>query len=71
MLHLCPIQSGFDIISTPGGVVNGFLSISERKALSFFSFFGGLSFDHFSGINLRPRRGRSRQRLPLSQGLSV
>ena len=38
MLHLCPIQSGFDIISTPGGVVNGFLSILQRKtlALAFF-----------------------------------
>jgi len=36
MLHLCPIQSGFDIISTPEGVVNGFLSILQRKTSAFF-----------------------------------
>ena len=36
MLHLCPIQSGFDIISTHLCVVNGFLSILQRKTLAFF-----------------------------------
>ena len=36
MLHLCPIQSGFDIISTHPCVVNGFLSILQRKTLAFF-----------------------------------
>ena len=59
MLHLCPIQSGFDIISTPGGVVNGFLSILQRKPLAFSFLWGSQTFDHFSGADQRPSRGRS------------
>ena len=69
MLHLCPIQSGFDIISTPGGVVNGFLSILQRKPLAFSFLWGSQTFDHFSGADQRPRRGRSRPKAPPESGV--
>ena len=69
MLHLCPIQSGFDIISTPGGVVNGFLSILQRKPLAFSFLWGSQTFDHFSGADQRPSRGRSRPKAPPESGV--
>ena len=69
MLHLCPIQSGFDIISTPGCVVNGFLSILQRKPLAFSFLWGSQTFDHFSGTDQRPSRGRSRPKAPPESGV--